>query len=119
MGLQSELYPRVLAILRDLVGGGVLQVPSSVADLTSPETRPDIDRYVYSPNAPAEERVKLFKLAWDAVGSEFAGRHHQYEMFYAGAPFVVKGYAFRNYGFDEPLAEVDAFLSGYDLNGAR
>ncbi|PPK63632.1 4-hydroxyphenylacetate 3-hydroxylase N-terminal domain-containing protein [Actinokineospora auranticolor] len=115
MGLQAELYPRVLAILRDLVGGGVLQVPSSVADMTSPTTRPDIDRYVQSPNTPAEERVKLFKLAWDAVGSEFAGRHHQYEMFYAGAPFVVKGYAFRNYGFDEPLAEVERFLAEYGV----
>lgn len=115
MGLQSELYPRVLAILRDLVGGGVLQVPSSAADMTNPETREDIDRYVHSPNTPAEERVKLFKLAWDAVGSEFGGRHHQYEMFYAGAPFVVKGYAFRNYGFDGPLGEVEDFLSSYTL----
>lgn len=115
MGLQAELYPRVLAIVRDLVGGGVLQVPSGVADLTSEETRPDIDRYVASPGAPAEERVKLFKLAWDAIGSEFAGRHHQYELFYAGAPFVVKGYAFRNYGFDEPVARLDDFLAGYDL----
>ncbi|MEV4096549.1 4-hydroxyphenylacetate 3-hydroxylase family protein [Streptosporangium saharense] len=115
MGLQTELYPRVLAILRDLVGGGVLQVPSSAADMTSEETRPDIDRYVHSPGVSAEERVKLFKLVWDAVGSEFAGRHHQYEMFYAGAPFVVKGYAFRNYGFEEPLAEVETFLAGYSL----
>ncbi len=116
MGLQSELYPRVLAILRDLVGGGVLQVPAGVGDLTNPETRADIDRYLGSPNATAEERVKLFKLAWDAIGSEFAGRHHQYELFYAGAPFVVKGYAFRNYGFDQPVADVDAFLAGYDLD---
>ncbi|RKT55588.1 4-hydroxyphenylacetate 3-hydroxylase family protein [Saccharothrix australiensis] len=115
MGLQAELYPRVLGILRDLVGGGVLQVPSSVADLTSDETRADIDRYVHSPGTPAEERVKLFKLAWDAIGSEFAGRHHQYELFYAGAPFVVKGYAFRNYGFDGPVAAVDGFLSAYGL----
>lgn len=88
-----------------------------MSELTNPETRADIDRYVHSPSAPAEERVKLFKLAWDVVGSEFAGRHHQYEMFYAGAPFVVKGYALRNYGFDGPLGEVDAFLSSYDLEG--
>jgi 4-hydroxyphenylacetate 3-monooxygenase len=115
MGLQAELYPRALAILRDLVGGGVLQVPSSVADMRNPETRSDIDRYIYSPGAPAEERIKLFKLAWDAVGSEFGGRHHQYEMFYAGAPFVVKGYAFRNYGFEDTLADVDAFLASYGV----
>jgi 4-hydroxyphenylacetate 3-monooxygenase len=114
MGLQAELYPRALAILRDLVGGGVLQVPSSVKDMLNPETRADIDRYVFSPGASAGERVKLFKLAWDATGSEFGGRHHQYEMFYAGAPFVVKGYAFRNYGFDGPVADVEAFLAGYE-----
>ncbi len=115
MGLQAELYPRALAILRDLVGGGVLQVPSSVADMVAPATRADIDRYVHSPGVSAAERVKLFKLAWDAVGSEFAGRHQQYEMLYAGAPFVVKGYAFRNYGFDDPLAEVESFLASYDV----
>ncbi|MGH3094450.1 MAG: 4-hydroxyphenylacetate 3-hydroxylase family protein [Streptosporangiales bacterium] len=116
MGLQAELYPRVLATVRDLVGGGVLQVPSSVEDMRNPALRSDIDRYIQSPGVPAEERVKLFKLVWDAVSSEFGGRHHQYEMFYAGAPFVAKGYAYRNYGFEEPVAAVDAFLDSYDVN---
>jgi 4-hydroxyphenylacetate 3-monooxygenase len=113
MGMQAEIYPRVLSILRDLVGGGVLQVPSGIEDMRNPETRADIDRYIYSPNTPAEERIKLFKLVWDAVGSEFGGRHHQYEIFYAGAPFVVKSYAFRNYGFEGPLADIDEFLASY------
>ncbi|NKX86854.1 4-hydroxyphenylacetate 3-hydroxylase family protein [Nocardia coubleae] len=114
MGLQSETYPRVLAILRDLVGGGVLQLPSSVEDLTSSVTAPDITRYVQSPGVTSEERVKLFKLAWDIIGSEFAGRHQQYEMFYAGAPFVVKGaYTYRNYGYEEPLRDVEQFLASY------
>ena len=113
MGLQAELYPRVLAIVRDLAGGGVLQLPASVRDLTSPATGPDVERYIRSPGVAAEERVKLFKLVWDAVGSEFGGRHHQYEMFYAGAPFVAKGYAFRNYDYEAAMAEVDEFLSSY------
>lgn len=116
MAMQAELYPRVLAILRDLTGGGVLQVPSSVAELRNPATRPDIDRYVQSPGVPALERVKLFKLAWDAIGSEFAGRHHQYEMFYAGAPYVAKGYAYRNFGYEESVAEVEGFLASYGLD---
>ena len=114
MGLQSEIYPRVIAILRDLVGGGVLQLPSSVKDLTSPLTSRDIEHYVQSPGVPSEERVKLFKLAWDIVGSEFAGRHQQYEMFYAGAPFVVKGaYTYRNYDYDSAVAAVQQFTDGY------
>jgi 4-hydroxyphenylacetate 3-monooxygenase len=114
MGMQSETYARVINIVRDLVGGGVLQLPSSVADLTSEVTSGDIRRYVRSPGVESEERVKLFKLAWDIVGSEFAGRHQQYEMFYAGAPFVVRGvYAFRNFRYDDALASVDAFLESY------
>jgi 4-hydroxyphenylacetate 3-monooxygenase len=115
MGQQAELYPKVLHILRELVGGGVLQVPSSIKELTNPATRADMDRYVRSPGTPAEERIKLFKLAWDVLGSEFAGRHQQYEMFYAGAPFVAKGYAYRGYGYDEPLAAVEEFLAGYSV----
>lgn len=114
MGLQSETYPRAIAILRDLVGGGVLQMPSGVADLHSETTAADVERYVASPGVSSEERIKLFRLAWDIIGSEFAGRHQQYELFYAGAPFVVKGaYTFRNYGYEKQVAELDEFLAGY------
>jgi 4-hydroxyphenylacetate 3-monooxygenase len=116
MGLQAEIYPRALHLLRELAGGGVLQVPSSVDELVNPTTRPDIERYVRSTGVPSEERIKLFRLAWDLVGSEFGGRHHQYEMFYAGAPYVAKGYAFRNYGYEEALTLVDAFLDGYGVD---
>lgn len=114
MGLQSETYPRVIQILRDLVGGGVLQLPSSAQDLLSDVTRSDVERYVQSPGVSSEERVKLFKLAWDVIGSEFAGRHQQYELFYAGAPFVVRGvYTYRHYPYQKHVAGLDSFLSSY------
>ncbi|PWA04261.1 4-hydroxyphenylacetate 3-hydroxylase, partial [Pueribacillus theae] len=104
MGTQNSLYPRVIHLLRDLVGGGVLQVPSSYKELVGEETKEDMDKYIRSANGmSAEEKVKLFKLAWEVIGSEFGGRHEQYEMFYAGAPFVAKGYAYRNYGYDEAV----------------
>ena len=120
MGLQSETYPRVIAILRDLVGGGVLQMPSSVVDMKSPVTGPDVERYIASPGVPSEERIKLFRLAWDIIGSEFAGRHQQYELFYAGAPFVVKGvYTYRNYGYEAQVAELDEFLASYGVDGRK
>jgi len=117
MGLQAELYPRALTILRELAGGGVIQVPSSYKELLSPETRPDIERYIRSPGVGADERIKLLRLVWDLVGTEFGGRHQQYEMFYAGAPYVARGYAFRNYGYEEAVALVDDFLQTYDLEG--
>jgi 4-hydroxyphenylacetate 3-monooxygenase len=43
------------------------------------------------------DRVKLLKLVWDAVGSEFASRHLRYDSFYAGAQFVTRGHSFRTY----------------------
>jgi 4-hydroxyphenylacetate 3-monooxygenase len=118
MGLQAELVPRALHLLRHLAGGGVIQLPDSYRELVGPETGADMRRYVRATGVPSEERVKLFKLAWDLVGSEFGGRHHQYEMFYAGAPHVSKGYAYRNYGYDEAVDLVDGFLRTYRLEDA-
>ena len=50
------------------------------------------------------------KLAWDAIGSEFASRHTQYEMFYAGAQFVTRAPAFRTYDWDRSANLVDSIL---------
>ena len=116
VGMQNHLYPQVIHILRDLVGGGVLQVPSSYKELLGEETRKDMDKYIRSSTGISSvEKIKLFRLAWDVIGSEFGGRHEQYEMFYIGAPYLAKGYAFRNYGFDEAVDLVDKCLDGYDL----
>ncbi len=117
--LQAEVYPRMLNLMRELCGGGVIQLPSNVADFANPEIRADIDRYNQSPGYDGEERVKLMKLAWDLIGSEFAGRHDQYEKFYAGPPFVVKTRMYQAYNFDKSQTLVDAALAGYDLGGRR
>jgi 4-hydroxyphenylacetate 3-monooxygenase len=118
MGLQAELYPRILHIMRELSGAGVIGTPSSYRDLVSDESRGDLAQYLAESPEDLEERTKLFKLVWDAIGSEFASRHHQYEMFYAGAPFVARGYAMRNYGFDEPVELAERFLDSYSLADA-
>jgi 4-hydroxyphenylacetate 3-monooxygenase len=113
MTLQSDFYPKLLHMVRDLCGGGVIQLPSSAADFAHPEARADLERYVQSPGHPSIERVKLLKLVWDLVGSEFASRHHQYEMFYAGAPFLVRSRMSQAYDFDLAGALVDRALAGY------
>ena len=59
--------------------------------------------------------MKLFKLAWDAVGSEFASRHTQYEMFYASASFVTRGHAFRTCDWPAAKGLVDHCLASYAL----
>lgn len=113
--LTQQLYPKIINTLRDLAGGGLIMLPSSVKDFANPEIAELIERTQQSPAASATERVKFFKLAWDAVGSEFASRHLQYEMFYAGATFVTKGHSFRTYDWSAASALVDGILGGYAL----
>ena len=60
--------------------------------------------------------MKFYKLAWDAVGSEFGSRHHQYEMFYAGATFVTKGHSFRSYDWCNGNDLVQNMLDSYDFD---
>lgn len=114
--LQATYYQTMLTYLRELAGGGLLQVPSSYKDYLNPEIAGDLDRFVRSPGLKSVERTKLYKLAWDLVGSEFAGRHQQYELFYAGARGQTTSVrAYRAFDFAAASAMVDRCLAGYGL----
>ncbi len=113
--LTQQLYPRFVDALRDLAGGGMIMLPSSIDDFADPQLRRLIQRTQQSPAANAEDRVKFYKLAWDVVGSEFGSRHTQYEMFYAGATFVTRGHSFRCYDWAASNALLDGFLGSYSL----
>ncbi len=111
MSLQSELNPRIVEIARELAGGAMIALPSSVKDFADPEIAADLERYVHSPGFTAKERVRLLKMAWDLIGSEFAGRHQQYEKFYGGASFLVKQNMYRTFDFARAERLVDAALA--------
>jgi 4-hydroxyphenylacetate 3-monooxygenase len=115
--LTQQLYSHVLSTLRELAGGGMIMLPSSVADFANPEIGALIGKTQQSPKANSHDRVKFYKLAWDAVGSEFGSRHQQYEMFYAGATFVTKGHSYRTYDWADADQLVQSILDSYDLNG--
>jgi len=114
--LQATYYQTMVTYLRELSGGGLLQVPSSYRDYLNPQIAGDLERYVRSPGLKSVERVKLYKLAWDLVGSEFAGRHQQYELFYAGGRAQTTSIrAYRAFDFGAARAMVERCLAGYDL----
>ena len=113
--LSQQFYPELVHTIRDLSGANMIMLPSSEADFANPETAEYIQRTQRSPTVEPKEKVKLFKLAWDAVGSEFGSRQSQYEMFYAGGPFITKGRAFQNYDWDTVTDMVDGLLDSYDL----
>jgi len=86
-------------------------LPSSIKDFESPEIFADLERYIASPGYNTRQRVAALKLAWDLIGSEFAGRHEQYEKFYGGASFLVKQNMARIYDFAGASRMVDRALA--------
>jgi 4-hydroxyphenylacetate 3-monooxygenase len=113
--MAQEMYPQIMNTLRDLAASSPIMLPSSANDFGNPEIADYIDRSQSAVGPETRERVKLFKLAWDAIGSEFASRHIQFELFYAGAGYVVRNNSFRTYDWDRATGMVDGLLATYGL----
>jgi anthranilate 3-monooxygenase (FAD) / 4-hydroxyphenylacetate 3-monooxygenase len=110
----GKVHARYVEIIQTLAGGGFFYAPSG-ADFDNPELRPYLDKYARGrPGVSAEERVKLFKLAWDATGDAFGQRVQQYVRFYSGDP--IRNTAGFYLAYDtEPLFQiVDRALAGVD-----
>src|SRR5467141_789184 len=101
--------------LRELCGGGIFQMPADITVMHDPVLRQQFETYWQTPQLAAVERMKLYKLAWDLIGSEFAGRHQQYEKFYAGASFIVRNHSWREAPWAHFHKIVDDLMAGYDV----
>lgn len=117
-----DAYPRVKEIVQRIVTSGLIYLPSSVKDFANPAIEPYLRQYVRgSHGIGAEERVKIMKLLWDAIGTEFGGRHELYEMNYAGGWEDIRAQAltFADRGGDLGRMEalVDQCMADYDRDG--
>jgi 4-hydroxyphenylacetate 3-monooxygenase len=115
-------YPKIKEIIQNTLASALIYLPSSSLDLKVPELRPYLDQYVRGSNGySGEDRIKLMKLLWDAVGTEFGGRHELYERNYFGNHESIRfetlmvsdltGASAKYKGF------VEKCMSEYDLNG--
>ncbi|HEV8141960.1 MAG TPA: 4-hydroxyphenylacetate 3-hydroxylase C-terminal domain-containing protein, partial [Methylomirabilota bacterium] len=101
----GKVYSRFVEIVQTLAAGGFFYAPSE-ADLANPDVRPYIDKYVRGREGiSAEERIALFKLAWDVTGDSFAQRMQQYVRFYSGDPIRLTAGFYMQYE-KAPLFEI-------------
>jgi 4-hydroxyphenylacetate 3-monooxygenase len=78
-------WTKIKEIIENVLASALIYLPSHANDFRVPEVRAMLDPYVRGSNGySAEERVKLMKLMWDAVGTEFGSRHGLYERNYFG-----------------------------------
>ena len=114
----TEQHSAIIDQLRELSGGGVFQMPASGDVMLDDYLRERFERYWQTPQMGAVDRMKLFKLVWDMVGSEFAGRQQSYEKFYAGAAFIVRNHSYREADWGLYHGTVERLLASYDLPSA-
>lgn len=117
-------YGKIKEILQRIVGSAMIYLNSHVSDWKNPDIRPYLDQYVRgSGGVEAVNRVKLLKLLWDAVGTEFGGRHELYERNYTGdseSVAVSSTMIYQVLGHAEGLkAFAEQCMSEYDLDGWR
>ncbi|MEE1620812.1 4-hydroxyphenylacetate 3-monooxygenase, oxygenase component [Zafaria sp. Z1313] len=93
----SQRFPE---IIRTFCASGLMGLPGE-ADLAI--ARDDIELYLQSKGLTGPERIRLFKLAYDASISGFSSRQALYEYFFFGDPVRMAG----------------ALVNGYDRGPAR
>ena len=118
----TEAYPAVRSIVEKVIASGLIYLPSHARDFKNPEIDKYLARYVRgSGGIDYKERIKLMKLLWDAVGSEFGARHELYEMNYAGSHELVRLFPLQVAQGNGSLAEMEALvercMADYDENG--
>ena len=77
-----RMYPRMAEILHLLGSSSLMALPTE-ADMNGP-LADEIHRYLETDTASAEDRVKLFRLAWDVCCSSFGSRQVLYERYFGG-----------------------------------
>jgi 4-hydroxyphenylacetate 3-monooxygenase len=120
--MSSMAYPRLKEIVENVLASALIYLPSHACDFKSPEIRKYLDQFVRGSNGySAIDRVKLMKAMWDAMGTEFGGRHELYERNYFGNHESIRfetlmvadltGQSAKYKGF------ADQCMAEYDLDG--
>jgi 4-hydroxyphenylacetate 3-monooxygenase len=118
----TEAYPAVRSIVEKVIASGLIYLPSHARDFKNPDIDKYLQRYVRGSNGiDYKQRIKIMKLLWDAIGSEFGARHELYEMNYAGSHELIRLFGLQQAQASGSLEEMEAFaercMADYDEKG--
>jgi 4-hydroxyphenylacetate 3-monooxygenase len=98
-----QLYPRLVEIVQILGSSNLVMMPS-LAEFAG-ERAEDVALYCQGVGVSAEQRVRLFRLAWDVSCSSFAGRQTLYERFFSGDPWRLGMARYQSYPLKDSLKQ--------------
>ncbi|MED1205052.1 4-hydroxyphenylacetate 3-monooxygenase, oxygenase component [Heyndrickxia acidicola] len=104
-----KIYPRFCEIIQLIGASGMVTLPTENAFQTN--VRRDLDLYLQADSKNAEERVKIFRLAWDLTMSSFGTRQTQYERYFFGDPVRLASNLYRQYDKRKHVEAVYNFLN--------
>src|SRR5487761_1207403 len=84
--LYPRLFPQLRTIIQQLSASGMMALPT------------------------AEDRIRLFRLAWDIAGSSFGSRQELYERFFFGDPVRMAGALYNWYDKEPYKQRIREFL---------
>jgi 4-hydroxyphenylacetate 3-monooxygenase len=118
----GDAYARTKEIVEKIVASSLIYLPSSTKDFGNPAIDAYLKRFVRGSNGiEYKERIKIMKLLWDAIGTEFGGRHELYERNYAGNHEDIRIHAMWNArgsgALDGMIALAEQCMTDYDENG--
>ena len=120
--LAPEAYVQIKHIIEKTAASSLIYLNSHARDFQTPELRKHLDLYVRgSGGVSAVERVKLMKLLWDSIGTEFGARHELYEINYAGSHEEIRRDALigavASGQYERWKSFADKCMAEYDLGG--
>ncbi|WP_342043775.1 4-hydroxyphenylacetate 3-monooxygenase, oxygenase component [Bacillus sp. OTU2372] len=104
-----KIYPRFSEIIQIIGASGMISIPTERA--FDSEIRSELDQYLQADGMNAEDRVKLFRLAWDLTMSSFGTRQTQYERYFFGDPIRLSSNLYKNYIKDKHVEEIRGLLN--------
>jgi 4-hydroxyphenylacetate 3-monooxygenase len=99
---------RLPELVRKFGASGLMAIPTE-GDIVG-RAGDEIGTYLQSAALSGPDRIRLFRLAWDASTSAFAGRQNLYEHYFFGDPVRMAGALLKATDREPQKAHVRAFL---------
>lgn len=112
-----DAYERVTQILQQMSAAGLMLTPTE-ADMEA-AVRPVIDKFYQGAKGQAYDRVRLFRLVWDFIGTPFGSRQTLYERYFNGDVVRLRQGRFATYDYANARASLDTFWRQTDAKSAR
>ena len=103
-----DAYTRIMWIIGQLAAGGLMLTPTE-QDVEGPISD-SIAKFYQGAAINGPERVRLFRLAWDLVGTQFGSRQALYERFFNGDVTQLRMRHFQTYDYTRADQSVKSFF---------